>query len=830
MHSRDMPTLAAPVRGQHVSVGPEALEWLFTLAAIAFLIWQSAAFRDAAFVRGSGDRYHESVELKVPITQHAAGTRRVVEMCNRYGGLLPDSERDTSAQRIGVCHADARHPIVATSATAITLTSSGAAAEFAALTGQYEALAQSLALPVKARLSALQELDNRAREARTETDVQGAIQSLAGETRLYRDAYGITAAGARSLPLECARNYLDTRFRLPARDLTPDASNAAQLYPLLGMAALLDGDPARALAAVFPASDRHGGSWSKVERGADCTALGQPQQVIASAAEIVSRARASENDAAKALAMQELLFNASWIFASWAVAGLALLQIGRRALPPGRFLPLAVLTWAALGWLTHVHIEWISDRAAHTAWLLRWGVKWPDFFQVLVAAAAVLLMLVAMLRPDRGLAPPGAAVRQASARQTPSSRLGYAGFVLFVGLGWWLMLDLSATGHYANRFHALYQQAYVFAAFVVLTLLAPMRQGLAHTLGRWFGLFLLLARPRGMGLRRYLPWAAYTAVAAIVLFAAAASRGQQTQLTSEIFRLWLLVGVSWFFMVRGESALSLSGHSSAGLRNTLRGLLFVWPLLFVLAVPLLGLVLTDDFGPLFVLLYAASIFVGTAFAFAFFDRVGYRPWLGGAMGVLCAGVWVYGLTYALYALPAPVARIAERLASVRSPFSASNDQLAIITWFQESAPSGGYGIGAVPWCGEIALAACRGVPRQIQSDYIYTALVGVYGKATAVALVALLACWLVRVVIHHGRATRGVVVLASAAATQQAWLSWIAVCWVGLTLAQLAITVAGNLGWLPLTGITFPFVSFGAWSLLANTFFLSLAINLPRKA
>ena len=199
------------------------------------------------------------------------------------------------------------------------------------------------------------------------------------------------------------------------------------------------------------------------------------------------------------------------------------------------------------------------------------------------------------------------------------------------------------------------------------------------------------------------------------------------------------------------------------------------------------------------------------------------------MGVLCAGVWVYGLTYALYALPAPVARIAERLASVRSPFSASNDQLAIITWFQESAPSGGYGIGAVPWCGEIALAACRGVPRQIQSDYIYTALVGVYGKATAVALVAVLACWLVRVVIHHGRATRGVVVLASAAATQQAWLSWIAVCWVGLTLAQLAITVAGNLGWLPLTGITFPFVSFGAWSLLANTFFLSLAINLPRK-
>src|SRR4029077_6394049 len=121
---------------------------------------------------------------------------------------------------------------------------------------------------------------------------------------------------------------------------------------------------------------------------------------------------------------------------------------------------------------------------------------------------------------------------------------------------------------------------------------------------------------------------------------------------------------------------------------------------------------------------------------------------------------------------------------------------------------------------EIAGASCRGVPRQIQSDYVFTALVGVYGKVIAIALVALLVFWLVRVVIHHSRAARGIVMLDSATATQQAWLSWIAVCWVGLTLAQLAITVAGNVGWLPLTGITFPFASFIAWSLLFNTLFL----------
>ena len=139
-----------------------------------------------------------------------------------------------------------------------------------------------------------------------------------------------------------------------------------------------------------------------------------------------------------------------------------------------------------------------------------------------------------------------------SARQTPSSRIGYPGFVLFVGLGWWLLLDLSATGHYTNRFHALYQQVYVFSAFVLLTLLAPMRLRLAGQLGRWFGLFLLLARPRGAGLRRYLPWLGYAGVVAAGVGCSRRIHKHQTQLTSEIFRLWLVFGVSWFSSFAGN--------------------------------------------------------------------------------------------------------------------------------------------------------------------------------------------------------------------------------------------------------------------------------------
>ena len=796
-------------------VPPEVLEWLFTLAAVAFLVWQSAALRDPEFIRGAGERYREAVELRAPILPQAAGTVRVVGICNRFGGWLPESERDFPGGRTGVCHSDPRHPIVAMAAGRIEPDA------LEALAKDHEALAQSLALPVKARLSRLDEFENRAREARAETDAQGAMEGLASETRLYREAYGIASGGARSVPVDCAWNHFEGKYLAPVHSKAPEAD---RVYALLGMAALLDGDPIRASAAASALKPANGDGGSRTKPNAACAALGLPAQVATSAAEIVAKARASESIAAKSTAAQDLLANAHWYFALWAVTGLLLLQFGRQAVYARRFLPLAAMLWAVTGWITHIHVEWLSDRAAQTAWLLGSGIRWPDFFQIAVAGAAVLLMLGMMLAPRRSTSvlPP--------ARQTPSSRIGYAGFVLFVGLGWWLLLDLSAAGYYANRFHALYQQVYVFAAFVLLTMLAPMRLRIADQLGRWLGAFLLLARPRGAGLRRYLPWLTYAAAVAVVLVAAGMSRKYQTQLTSEIFRLWLVFGVSWFFFLRGESALALSaGGLQGGLRGGMHGLIFLWPLIFILCVPLVGLVLTDDFGPLFVMLYAASIFLGAGFAFAFFDRAGYRRWLGGAVGVLVAGAWVYLVTFALYSLPAPLARIAERLASVRNPFAATNDQLAVITWFQESAPSGGYGLGSVPWCGEVTAAGCRGVPRQIQSDYVFTALVGVYGKAIAVALVALLAFWLVRVVIHHGRATRGSVALDSATATQQAWLSWIAVCWVGLTLAQLAITVAGNLGWLPLTGITFPFASFGAWSLLANTVFLSLAISLPRR-
>ena len=93
-------------------IPPEALEWLFTLAVVAFLVWQSAAFREPEFLRAASERYREAAELRAPMLPQAAGTNRVATLCGRYGGWLPQAERQTSAERVGLCHSDARHGAV----------------------------------------------------------------------------------------------------------------------------------------------------------------------------------------------------------------------------------------------------------------------------------------------------------------------------------------------------------------------------------------------------------------------------------------------------------------------------------------------------------------------------------------------------------------------------------------------------------------------------------------------------------------------------------------------------------------------------------------------
>jgi cell division protein FtsW (lipid II flippase) len=304
------------------------------------------------------------------------------------------------------------------------------------------------------------------------------------------------------------------------------------------------------------------------------------------------------------------------------------------------------------------------------------------------------------------------------------------------------------------------------------------------------------------------------------------------QLTSELGRVWLVVGAAWFFFLRaGPLAERMASAPAAG-ASYLR---YAWPLLFVVGVLAAAMVVTRDMGPLLVAGYGAGAFLAASVAMWWHLRSGRT--VGAfvlAMGVF--GLWIGAVTLGLFQVGPVDAVTAARLESMAAPLASTNDQLALVTWFRQATPESGFGLGAAPWCGWAAAGQCSGVPAQIHSDYTFTAIVGVFGAPAAWAAALGCAVWLHRLVRHHGRVTRGeprfVGVAGHLGNDGQALLSWVAVAWVVLCLCQLAVTVAGNLAVLPLTGVTFPFVSFGMTSLVVNLAFLALCLNVdvPRAA
>jgi cell division protein FtsW (lipid II flippase) len=297
------------------------------------------------------------------------------------------------------------------------------------------------------------------------------------------------------------------------------------------------------------------------------------------------------------------------------------------------------------------------------------------------------------------------------------------------------------------------------------------------------------------------------------------------QVTSEVGRLWLMVGAAWFFFMRGTPFAERLARGGSSLASLAR---YVLPLAFVVLVLVGAMVLTRDMGPLLIAGYAAGAFVAAAVAMWLHQRTGSTS-AAYVLAALLFVAWIAGVTAALFQAGTLDDVTAGRLENLAAPLASANDQLALVTWFQQAAPAAGFGLGAVPWCGYGGAAGCAGVPAQIQSDYTFTALVGAFGWTAAWALTLGCAVWLHRLVRHHSRVTRGEPRLVAGTRRlrndEQGLLSWVAVTWVVLTLCQLAVTVAGNLAVIPLTGVTFPFVSFGMTSLVVNSALLGLCLN-----
>jgi cell division protein FtsW (lipid II flippase) len=546
-------------------------------------------------------------------------------------------------------------------------------------------------------------------------------------------------------------------------------------------------------------------------------AHGSPAPSAAASAD----ARSERVNSAKNEAMRTLLRTAGWQWATWALLGLALLNVQRSPIRRIVGIALALAGWAAVAWIFRV--PWPLGTV-HTLVPARSSDSWTalpaNFVLCMLAISLVLLVIAPFLRQRGG--------REAS---LPASVTTYPGLVAATGLGWLVLLDLSANGNFGNRYLALYHQGHLWLGMLTFTLVAMLRRPIGRSIAFVLALTDAIASRVARAIGGVSAGVIFFLIALAITALVASGLSNMPQLTSELGRFWLVVGAAWFFFMRGTPLTERLAHG----RNSLASLAkYVWPLVFVVMILIAAMILTRDMGPLLVAGYAAGAFIAASVAMWLYQRRGTSV-AAYLVAVLVFVAWIAVTTLALFKLGAIDRVAAERLENASTPFLSVNDQLALVTWFQRAAPPTGFGPGAVPWCGFGAQATCPGVPAQIQSDYTFTALVGMFGWIPAWAITLAIALWLYQSVFRHGAASRGeprlVRIDGRMRNDEQSLVSWICVAWVMLALCQLAVTVAGNLAVIPLTGVTFPFVSFGMTSLLANMAMLALAIdvNAPRE-
>jgi cell division protein FtsW (lipid II flippase) len=662
---------------------------------------------------------------------------------------------------------------------------------------------------LRAAETRLAELRRQQRESAGGRPRSDAIESLDAEVRAFEQRYALDGGGSSGpRPLVCAFEHVAAATRSPSRT-SEERSTSSIANALLLLAAAMDGHGGTAAVAALAALPTPAAG-----RSTGCSSLPLPD-ALAQGSVLIADARGSGLLRAKNEAMRGLLASAGWQWAGWMLAGLILVKLSRSRLPVAVGISLALAVWAGAAWAGRVPWPLAHDRTLEVGRLgARWDAMPAEFVVALLAAAGVLLALHPWLR--RPLA---------SVRQTLASRIGYPGFIVATGIGWLLLLDLSANGQAGNRYLALYHHGHLWLAMLVLTVLAFLRPALGRSLAWLLSVIDELGGRVGRLLGPLLAPAAVLLLVLVIVGVTGALLSGVRQLTSELGRVWLMLGVAWFFFVRGAPVAERLARSGNLVVSLVR---YAWPLAFVALVLVGTMLVTRDMGPLLIAAYAAGAFLAASVAMWWHVRTGARR--APAVLAACAfAAWIVAITLAVFRFGAVDEVTAGRLENLAAPLASANDQLALVTWFRQATPAAGFGLGAVPWCGFASSAACAGVPAQIHSDYTFTALVGAFGWSAAWALTLGCAVWLHRLIRHHGHVTRGeprfVRQAGRIVADHQAFLSWIGVTWVVLTLCQLAVTVAGNLAVLPLTGVTFPFVSFGMTSLVVNSALLALCLN-----
>ncbi len=434
-------------------------------------------------------------------------------------------------------------------------------------------------------------------------------------------------------------------------------------------------------------------------------------------------------------------------------------------------------------------------------------------------------------------------------RELSSSVWLYPLFVGFTTLGMLILFDYSSRGYSdaSLRYLFLYHFQDLFLCYVIISL-SRLIAYIFSVFSRWLIVNNTLHALWGnLASQRKKAWI-WLGILAIGLLGLSFVLRQDPAKVAEFSKLWLILFFAVFLSISQRDFIQNLAKSTLLLFSPI--LLFALKIyamithkreyldlllltnrknykismIFLISVifSVMSLLIAGEKGTIWVIILVLVFMLGVALSNYIYQRGGRGHVIGFLMSTV---VLLAVMTVLINFFGDMNVRFSERVDLWRDPFNSVRDDLAILHWFRESTPTFGYGFGNIPWCGYM-LSECRGIPKQMQSDYTMTSIIAVMGLSSIVLIVSYFA-WLVWMAISHMPFSREQI-QSNLLTSRYLLLSWIILVWVIVTIFQAIVTISGNLGILPLTGVTLPFLSYGASSLWFNSFMFSLVLFQPK--
>jgi cell division protein FtsW (lipid II flippase) len=302
--------------------------------------------------------------------------------------------------------------------------------------------------------------------------------------------------------------------------------------------------------------------------------------------------------------------------------------------------------------------------------------------------------------------------------------------------------------------------------------------------------------------------------------------GGRPHISGELLRLGACAALAWFAYRSGEWQVS-----APRARNSL------YRLLLLLALCALGLIVSDDKGPLLVLALAIAVLLGAPLlqlasgwrsqGWVLATRRSAALLLAVMLAVAALGLWRTTLTDLL----PRISRDAQARELLRaSPFEARSPNLAQARWLMDATPTSGFGLARVPYCGARAHAGFSGctlgsgAPLQMASDFAFVPLFATWGSLGASLLVFGTLLWLF-VLPASMLAARRASDARNAADRLGLLPVWLVAVPALVAQAQIVVSVGASLGWSSLTGVTLPLLGYGVSALCASALAVGLAAH-----